>query len=135
MDDDHRDVLPRIPVVPKQQPDGLLLPHLSARYRTAQVDALYAASGGFQKALDWINADPDNYRVFFKDVWAKGMMRVSAAESANSQTIEDKIAALDMGEATLVPQSDVIEDARVTMRDDTPAHFTWPTPVAEAVDD
>ena len=61
-------------------PNGQLIPHMSGRRRTELIDALFEASGGFQRALAWIEKDDVNYGEFFKGMWAKGASRPVSVE-------------------------------------------------------
>lgn len=62
-------------------PDGQLMPHMSARYRTAMIDAVFEGAGGFERLLAWVEKSNDNYGEFFK-IWAKGAIRSPAVDSA-----------------------------------------------------
>lgn len=87
-------------------PGGELVPHMSARYRTQMMDAIFEGAGGFQKALDWVEKSDSNYGEFFK-LWARGQARATSTELTAGSSIEDMLARLDGGEhATLVGSSD-----------------------------
>lgn len=86
----------RMPVL---LPGGALLTHASGRLRQEQIDALYWGSGGFDRALAWINKSDDNYGDFFK-LWARGAARPPAVieTGADADSIETLLARLDAGE-------------------------------------
>ena len=93
--------------LPIAQPDGSLLPYISARMRTAEIDALYINAGGHERALAWINASDENYGEFFIKVYARGTAKVSSVEVGVSGNVEDMRATLDSGEhARVVGDSD-----------------------------
>ena len=83
--------------LPVAMPDGQLLPHLSARLRTQTIDALFVGSGGFERALAWIEQSDDNYKEFFK-IWAKGAAKSTSVELNAGQGVEDLLARLDAGD-------------------------------------
>lgn len=93
--------------LPTSLPTGGLMPHMSARLRHEIVDAVFFASGGFDRLLAFTEASEDNYK-FFLNLWAKGLPRVSNAEVAvNADGIESLIARLDAGEHATVVSPDV----------------------------
>lgn len=71
-----------------------MMPHMSARMRTQTMDALFEGAGGFDRALAWIEESSDNYGEFFK-IWSKGQARTTNVELGLSDSIEDKLKALD----------------------------------------
>lgn len=91
--------MPRSPWshMPIAMPGGSMMPHLSARMRTEMVDMLFVGSGGFERALAWINKDDDNYGEFFK-IYAKGAIRASSLELTTDDSVEAALAKLDAGE-------------------------------------
>lgn len=70
---------------------------MSARLRTETIDALFVASGGFERALDWINKSDENYAEFFK-MWARGAVRSTNVELGVDDSVEALLARLDAGE-------------------------------------
>lgn len=83
--------------LPISMPGGTLMPHMSARMRTEQIDALYVGSGGFERAQAWINKNDDNYGEFFK-IWAKGAVRSTNVLLEADDSVEAMLAKLDAGE-------------------------------------
>lgn len=81
---------------PVAMPSGDLMPHMSARLRTATIDALFVASGGFEKAQAWIEKNDENYADFFK-IWAKGASRSTNVEVGVSEGVEALLEKLDAG--------------------------------------
>jgi hypothetical protein len=67
------------PSFPAVIPGGALMPHLSARHRTALIDGLFEAVGGFERAQAWIEKSDANFEEFFK-IWAKGAVRATNVE-------------------------------------------------------
>ena len=61
------------------------------------VDALFIGSGGFDRALAWINESSENYGDFFK-IYAKGAIRASSMELVADDSVEAMLAKLDAGE-------------------------------------
>lgn len=86
-------------LLPVAMPDGQLMPHLSARYRTSQVDAIYEGCGGPERLLAWANK-PENYPIFITKIWAKGMAKSSSVEVSSTQSVEDLFGQLDMIEGS-----------------------------------
>lgn len=92
--------------LPVPMPGGAMLPHLSARMRTATVDAVFQMTGGAERLADWANK-PENYGDFVTKVWAKGMAKsVSAELTADTQSLEGLLAQLDAGEHAKVVSPD-----------------------------
>lgn len=92
--------------LPVALPGGAMLPHLSARQRTATVDAVFLMVGGAERLADWANK-PENYGEFVTKVWAKGMAKsVSAELTADAQSLEGLLAQLDAGEHAKVVSPD-----------------------------
>lgn len=91
--------------LPTSLPGGDMLPYMSARHRTATIDALYEASGGFSRALAWIEESSDNYGEFFK-IYAKGQARPTMIEHTASDGLEDILARLDAGEHAKIVSGD-----------------------------
>jgi hypothetical protein len=83
--------------LPTTLPGGSMLPHMSARMRTETIDALFEASGGFERAQAWIEKNDDNYSEFFK-IWAKGAVRSSNVEVGVSEGVEALLDKLDKQE-------------------------------------
>ena len=98
---------------PVAMPGGGLMPHMSARLRTELVDALFVASGGFERALAWIERSDANYEVFFTKIWAKGAARSTNVEVGVSEGVEALLEKLDAGEHAQVVNGTarVVEDA------------------------
>ena len=93
-------------------PGGDMLPYMSGRMRTQQIDALFYAAGGFDRALAWIEKSDANFGDFFLKVWAKGAIRPQAQEpGAVSGTLEDLLARLDAGEHAKVVEGTVVEQS------------------------
>ena len=95
-------------------PSGALLPHMSARLRTQTIDALFVATGGFERAQAWIEKSDDNYGTFFKDIWARGAAKAVSAEIGVSEGVESLLERLDERErserATII-EGEVIDHA------------------------
>lgn len=92
--------------LPVALPGGAMLPHLSARLRTATVDAVFMMTGGPERLADWANK-PENYGDFITKVWAKGMAKsVSAELTADTQSLEGLLAQIDAGEHAKVVSPD-----------------------------
>lgn len=90
-------------------PGGDMLPYMSGRMRTQQMDALFHAAGGFDRALAWIEKTDANYETFFK-LWAKGAVRPQAQEPGQTTgSLEDLLARLDAGEHAKVVEGVVID--------------------------
>lgn len=90
---------------------GDLSPFMSGQARTRVIDALFEASGGFNRALAWIEANDDNYGQFFIKVYAKGAIRPTVAENApNAQTVEELLAKIDAGEHAKVVEGEYTSD-------------------------
>lgn len=98
MDDvaDWSDLPKPIPVA-----GGALLPHMSARQRTATIDALFEGCGGFERAKAWIESSDENYGKFFMQVWAKGAEKAVSVEHDVSDTFEAALAKLDQSPAPI----------------------------------
>jgi hypothetical protein len=93
--------------LPVTMPDGQLMPHMSARARTAMVDAVFQGAGGFERMLAWVEKSDENYGEFLTKIWAKGAAKVSSTELNVSGGVEDLLAKLDAGEhARVVGESD-----------------------------
>lgn len=73
------------------------MPHMSARLRTETMDALFTGSGGFERALAWINANDDNYEKFFI-AWTRGAVRSTNVELSADESVEALLSKLDAGE-------------------------------------
>lgn len=91
--------------LPIAMPGGAMMPHISARLRTEMIDALFIGSGGFDRALAWINASDDNYGDFFK-IYAKGAIRSTNVQLEADDSIEALLARLDAGEHATVINGD-----------------------------
>lgn len=74
---------------------GDILPGLSGRRRQEQMDALYEASGGFQRALAWLEKSDENWEKFFLGPYAKGAQRAVTVEHAAGAGLEDLIEKMD----------------------------------------
>lgn len=83
--------------LPLVTPAGAMLPHLSARQRTATVDTVFQMIGGPERLADWANK-PENYGEFITKVWAKGMAKPVAVEVTDAESLEGLLAELDAGE-------------------------------------
>jgi len=83
--------------VPSTLPGGDLLPHMSARLRTATIDALFEASGGFERARAFIEKSDEHYMEFFK-IWAKGAARTTNVEHNVGDSVDALIKQLDKAE-------------------------------------
>jgi len=95
--------------LPTSLPGGDMMPFLSARLRAATIDALFEASGGFNRALAWIESNDDRYGEFFVKVWAKGAARPSMVEHTAAEGLEDVLAKLDAGEHAKVVEGEAVE--------------------------
>lgn len=84
--------------VPSTLPGGDLMPHMSARLRTATIDALFEASGGFERARAWIDKSDENFGEFFLKVWAKGAARTTNVEHNVGDSVDALIKQLDKAE-------------------------------------
>lgn len=84
------------------------MPHMSARMRTETIDALFEASGGFERAQAWIEASPDNYTEFFK-IWAKGAVRSSNVEVGVSDSVENLLDKLDQADRAQTIDAEFVE--------------------------
>lgn len=87
-----------------------MLPHLSARMRTATVDTVFQMIGGPERLADWANK-PENYGDFVTKVWAKGMAKPIAVELTDSESLEGLLAKLDAGENAKVISPDAKDPA------------------------
>ena len=67
---------------------------MSARLRTETIDALFVGSGGFERALAWIQSSQAAYEEFFK-IWAKGAVRATNVELGVSEGVEALLEKLD----------------------------------------
>lgn len=76
-------------------PNGQMIPFMSARRRTETIDALFEASGGFSRALAWIEKSDDNFGEFFKGMWAKGAARAVSVEHNPGGGLEEMLEKLD----------------------------------------
>ncbi len=85
-----------------------MMPYMSARLRTQTIDALFEASGGFERALAYIDRNDDNYGEFFK-IWAKGAVRTTGVEHTASESLEDMLAKLDAGDHAKVVEGEVLK--------------------------
>ena len=88
----------KVPALPVALPGGEMLPHLSARMRTRTIDALFEASGGFDRALAWIETSDENFGEFFTKVWAKGAAKPMSVEHTASEGVEALLEKLDQAE-------------------------------------
>lgn len=88
--------------LPVALPGGDILPHMSARMRTRTIDALFEATGGFDRAVAWIESSDEAYGEFFTKVWAKGAAKVSNTEITASESVEDLLAKLDAAERNTI---------------------------------
>lgn len=90
--------------------DGSLLPHVSGRLRQETVDAVFQATGGFERLLAFTDRSEDNYKFFLEKLWAKGLPRVSNAELAvTADGVEALLAKLDAGENAKVISPDAYD--------------------------
>jgi hypothetical protein len=89
-------------------PGGDLAPYMSGRLRTRMIDALFEATGGFERAKAWIEANDENYKEFFK-LYAKGAIRPTVIEATATEGLEDMLARLDAGEHAKVVEGEVVE--------------------------
>lgn len=80
-----------------------MLPHLSARMRTAVVDQVFVMTGGTERLADWATK---NYGDFITKVWAKGMAKPISVEVQDSDSLEAMLTALDGGEHAKVINPD-----------------------------
>ena len=86
------------PALPTSLPGGELMPHMSARLRTATIDALFEATGGFERAKAWIEKSDENYGEFFTKIWAKGAAKAVSHELGMSEGVESLLDKLDAAE-------------------------------------
>lgn len=91
--------------LPVALPNGSMLPHLSARMRTATVDTVFQMVGGTERLADWAGK-PENYGDFVTKVWAKGMAKPVSVELQDSESLEGLLAQLDAGEHAKVVSPD-----------------------------
>lgn len=92
---------------PMTVPGGALMNHVSARLRQETVDAVFQASGGFDRLLAFTERNEDNYKFFLQHMWAKGLPRVSNAEvSVDAGGVEELLSRLDAGESAKVVSPD-----------------------------
>lgn len=87
----------KVPALPTSLPGGELMPHMSAKLRTSVVDAVFEATGGFERMADWANK-PDNYGEFITKVWAKGVAKPVSHELTMSDGVESLLDKLDQEE-------------------------------------
>lgn len=80
---------------PSSLPSAALLPHMSARYRHEIADVVFQMTGGVERLVHEVNRTPDAYWTFITKVWAKGLPRISHAEIAVSDGVEDLLEKLD----------------------------------------
>jgi hypothetical protein len=90
--------MPKVPALPIALPGGEMMPHMSARMRTRTIDALFEASGGFDRALAWIEHSNENFGEFFTKVWAKGAAKPMSVEHTASEGVEALLEKLDQAE-------------------------------------
>lgn len=83
-----------LPAFPSVMPGGELVPHLSARYRRQQMDALYEATGGFDRALAHIEKNDENYARFL-ELYFKGQAKAVSVEHSADGDLADVIKKLD----------------------------------------
>lgn len=87
--------------------DGGLMPHISGRLKQDTVDAVFQATGGFDRLLAFTERTEDNYKFFLEKLWAKGLPRVSNADvSVSADGVEALLARLDAGESARVISPD-----------------------------
>lgn len=92
---------------PMTTADGGLLPHVSGRLKQDTVDAVFQATGGFERLLAFTERNEDNYKFFLEKLWAKGLPRVSNADvSVSADGVEALLAKLDAGENAKVVSPD-----------------------------
>jgi hypothetical protein len=82
-----------------------IMPHMSARARTAIMDEVFQKTGGSDKMAEWVQKNDDNYGKFLQ-MWAKGAMRPASIENAQAQTLEEMLERLDAGEHAKVINAD-----------------------------
>lgn len=82
-----------------------MLPHLSARMRTATVDTVFQMVGGPERLAAWAGK-PENYGDFVTKVWAKGMAKPLSVELTDNDSLEALLAKLDQGEHAKVVSPD-----------------------------
>jgi hypothetical protein len=92
--------------LPVAIPGGALMPHVSAKLRTELIDALFVASGGFERAQAWIEKSDENYGEIFLTVWAKGAARSTNVELSADDSVEALLAKLDAGTHAKVIDND-----------------------------
>ena len=96
---------------PMTVPGGGLLPHVSARLRQETVDAVFQATGGFDRLLAFTERNEDNYKFFLEKLWSKGLPRNSNAElNVSADGVEALLAKLDAGENAKVISPDGYAD-------------------------
>lgn len=124
--------------MPVPVPGGSLLPHMSARARTQTVDALFEGCGGYDRALQWIEADDENYGKFFVHIWAKGVERPVHMEHGMDDGMEAALARLDTRpapavEVTPTTSCDAV-DAEFAPSAAPASDSLWGDPIHEDVD-
>lgn len=126
--------------MPVPVPGGSLLPHMSARARTQTVDALFKGCGGYDRALQWIEANDDNYGKFFVNIWAKGVERVAHVEHGMDDGMEAALARLD-ARAPADPTQAIDAEFSTLPADLSPSSphassdSVWGDPIPEVTDD
>lgn len=110
----------KLPAFPAVAPGGELIPHLSARYRRQQMDMLYEAMGGFDKALAYYQKNDENYGRFMDQYW-KGQAKAVTTEVTAGDDLSGLIKKLDQEDrmknatvidATATEISDAVEKER-----------------------
>lgn len=101
---------------------------MSARARTQTVDALFEGCGGYDRALQWIKADDENYGKFFVHIWAKGVERSVHMEHGMDDGMEAALARLDTRPA---PAVEIVPSTSETPVDAEFAPSAAPTPASD----
>jgi hypothetical protein len=78
-----------------------MMPFVSARMRMNTMDYLFQATGGAERAKDWIEENDDNYKEFFR-LWARGASKSSTTEIHASESVEAILSRLDAGDSARV---------------------------------
>lgn len=66
--------------LPATLPGGGLTPFMSAARRSQVADMVFEAAGGAERLARYAQANDAQYWQFIKDVWVKGLPRISSAE-------------------------------------------------------
>lgn len=91
-----------------------MLAHTSPRFRTQQMDLIYALTGGVERAVAWADESSENYGKFLA-LWARGQMRTNNVELNAGSSIEDMLRAIDSGDHARVVSPDGLDPLGVVI--------------------